>query len=376
MKADGHLRKNVKDAERKRTKPLPFSISRKMTAPLSVQMAEGLRAAIASGFYRDGEVLPTIHEFARLLGTSVRVPREAITALAAEGLLKPRRRIGCIVVGRGSTVWRGRILAVMPADREGGYHAVTLLSEMRRIFTAEGYLFDVVTLPRHSNGVLNCALLDMALRRNNDFVFSLFCPARILRRLEGSGVPFAMKESDPEAASAAPPLGDLAPFIGQCRALGVRHVLVAGIADKPFLDPLCEIFRKEGMAVERCLVRCDRGFWSLERLERKGMEMMLKRFRGPRGEWPQLVFWTDDFLAVGGLAGLSDLGVAIPRDVFAVTVANKGFVPVYPRSLSRFEFDPAATGRAAAAAILARIDGGRMPPVRDIVRYIPGESFR
>ena len=106
------------------------------------------------------------------------------------------------------------------------------------------------------------------------------------------------------------------------------------------------------------------------------MEMMLKRFRGPRGEWPQLVFWTDDFLAVGGLAGLSDLGVAIPRDVFAVTVANKGFVPVYPRSLARFEFDPAATGRAAAAAILSRIGGGRLPPVRDVVRYIPGDSFR
>lgn len=368
--------KTAKDTGRKRTRPLPFGIYRKIATPLSEQMAEGLRAAIASGFYRDGEVLPTIHEFARLLGTSVRVPREAIAALSAEGLLKPRRRIGCIVVGRGEAVWKGRILAVMPADREGGYHAVTLLGEMRRVFTAEGYLFDVVTLPRHSNGVLDCALLDMALRRNNDFVFSLFCPPSILRRLEGSGVPFATKESDSEADTAAPPLGDLAPFIRQCRALGVRRVLVAGIADKPFLDPLCETFRNEGMAAERCLVRCDRGFGSLEHLERKGMEIMLERFSGPRAEWPQLVFWTDDFLTVGGLAGLADLGVSIPRDVFAVTVANKGFVPVYPRSLSRFEFDPAATGRAAAAAILDHLDGGDMSPVKDIVRYIPGESFR
>ena len=45
---------------------IPFSLDRKMTAPLSVQMAEVLRAAITSGFYRDGEVLPTIHEFARV----------------------------------------------------------------------------------------------------------------------------------------------------------------------------------------------------------------------------------------------------------------------------------------------------------------------
>lgn len=354
---------------------LPFSLDRKMAAPLSVQMAEGLRAAIMSGFYRDGEVLPTIHEFARLLGTSVRVPREAITALASEGLLKPRRRIGCIVVGRGSTVWRGRILAVMPADREGGYHAVTLLGEMRRVFTAEGYLFDVVALPRHANGVLNGALLDLALQRNNDFVFSLFCPPHILRRLERAGVPFAMKESDSEDAS-APPLGDLSPLMDQCRVSGIRRVFVAGIADRQILGPLHDAFRKAGLDVEQCVVRCDRGVGSLERLERKGMEMMLERFSRPRADWPQLVFWTDDFLAVGGLAGLSDLGVSIPRDVYAVTVANKGFVPVYPRSLSRFEFDPAATGRAAAAAILGRINGGRMAPVRDVVRYIPGDSFR
>lgn len=339
-------------------------------------MADGLRAAIVSGFYRDGEVLPTIHEFARLLGTSVRIPREAITVLASEGLLQPRRRIGCIVVGKGEPAWKGRILAVMPADREGGYHAVTLLGEMRRLFISRGYLFDVVALPRHSNGVLDCALLDMALRRNNNFVFSLFCPPHVIRMLERSGVPFTTKQSDSSADELAAPLGDLSPFLAQCRAAGVQRVFVAGIADRQILGPLCEAIRMDGMSVEQCAVRCDRGLGSLERLERMGMKMMLERFSQPRADWPELVFWTDDFLAVGGLAGLSEMGVSIPRDVFAVTIANKGFVPVYPRSLSRFEFDPAATGRAAAASILSRIAGSAMMPIRDVVRYIPGDSFR
>jgi len=378
--SDGGIYVNCeREREKGRTRSLPFGISRKIAAPLSEQMAEGLRAAIASGFYRDGEVLPTIHEFARLLGTSVRVPREAIAALSAEGLLKPRRRIGCIVVGRGEAVWRGRILAVMPADGEGGYHAATLLGEMRRVFTAFGYLFDVVALPRHSNGVLDCGLLDMALRRNNDFAFSLFCPPHILRRLESAGVPFATKESyadaGAQAAPSASPPGDMAPFIGRCRALGVRRVLVAGIADKQFTAPICDSLAAAGLDIERSVVRCDRGFGSLERLERMGMEMMLARFSRPRQDWPQLVFWTDDLLAVGGLAGLSERCVSIPRDVFAATVANKGFVPVYPRTLTRFEFDPAATGRAAAAAILDGIGSRQTLSVRDIVRYIPGETF-
>ena len=65
----------------------------------------------------------------------------------------------------------------------------------------------------------------------------------------------------------------------------------------------------------------------------------------------------------------------IPDDVYAVTLANRGFGPVYPRTLTRFEFDPVATGKAAVDNILARLAGKPATPIRNVVSYQIGESF-
>ena len=45
----------------------PFIIDRKSTTNFPDQMTDGLRQAIVSGYYRPGESLPTIREFAKLL---------------------------------------------------------------------------------------------------------------------------------------------------------------------------------------------------------------------------------------------------------------------------------------------------------------------
>lgn len=98
-------------------RPIPFSLDHTASANLSAQLADGLRDAIVSGYYRKGETLPTIVELARALGTSVQVPRKAIAALASENLVSPRRGVGCVVVGRRQSVWKGRVLGIVPAER-------------------------------------------------------------------------------------------------------------------------------------------------------------------------------------------------------------------------------------------------------------------
>ena len=59
----------------------------------------------------------------------------------------------------------------------------------------------------------------------------------------------------------------------------------------------------------------------------------------------------------------------------ANTLANKGLVPAFPRTLTRFEFDPVATGKASAANIVDRLAGRTTGPIFDVVSYIVGESF-
>lgn len=356
-------------------RPIPFRLDHTASANLSAQLADGLRDAIVSGYYRKGETLPTIVQLAKQLGTSVQVPRAAIAALAAENLVSPRRGVGCVVVGRRQSIWKGRVLGIVPAEREGAYHTTTFFGEMRRALAADGYLFEIVALDLRPAGSIDCGPLDLALQRNLDFAFPLFCPVTVLRRLERAKVPFAAKETDSGAEIPEPAIGDMSPFLAQCRASGVSRVLVVGFGRVRSFDGLCARFADAGLEVEPHLVRCSHSAGYLERLERLGMEFALERFSKPRETWPQLIFWADDFLAMGGLVGFLHLGISVPRDIFAVTIANKGFVPAFPRSLARFEFDPAETGRAAAAEILRRLEGEPPCPIPEVVRYVSGDTL-
>ena len=357
------------------SRPLPFAVNRSLAKNLSDQVADGLRRAIASGFYRKGDVLPTLHELARALGTSLRVPREAVAMLAAENLVSPRPRVGSVVLGRRETLWKGQVLAVVPADLEGTYHAATLLGEMRRRFAAAGYLFLTETLDRRKGGTFDFAQLDLALQARLDFAFAFHCPHGVQRRIERAGVPLAAKNGDAGLGTSVESFGEMPTFLRQCSARGVRNVLLVGYGLGNLSNALRTQMVAAGLHVEPCQVKSRPGIGFLERLERGVMERLLDRFSRPRETWPDLVFWADDYFAVGGLAALQERGVRMPGDVYAVTLANKGLVPVYPRSLTRFEFDPVATGRAAAENILARIAGRDPGPILDVVSYITGESF-
>ena len=81
-------------------KPVPFRINHNLAARLPDQVADGFRQAIVSGYYRKGDVLPRFADIAKTLGVSLRIPREAIAVLAAENLVSPRPRLGCMVLGR------------------------------------------------------------------------------------------------------------------------------------------------------------------------------------------------------------------------------------------------------------------------------------
>ena len=354
---------------------LPFAVNRNLSINLSDQVADGLRQAIVSGYYRKGEMLPKLSDMATALGVSMRVPREAIAKLAAEGFVSPRQRIGCEVLGRRESFWRGQILAIASDRGEGSFHASTMLGEMRRQFTSAGYLFSTVAITRLPRGGCDMAHLDLVLRQKFDFVFPLFCPAATYRHLDAMGVRWATVEGVSGGSPTDSFLGSLAPFISQCRSKGVRKVLLAGYGSLTLYQDLRSKLVAAGLEIEPHRSHAIDSPTYLETLERGSMRYFMRRFRQPRETWPDLVLWEDDFLAFGGLTALLELGVRIPDDVYAVTLANRGFGPVYPRTLTRFEFDPVATGKAAVDNILARLAGKPATPIRNVVSYQIGESF-
>ena len=359
----------------RKSRPLPFEINRSLAASLSDQVADGLRRAIVSGYYRRGDVLPTLEELAKELGTSLRVPRDAVARLASENLVSPRPRVGSVILASGETHWKGQVLAVVPMDHEGTFHSAVFLGEMRRQLAAAGYLFATVTLDRMKGGGWDFAYLDLLLRQKQDMVFALYCPQQVVRRIERAGVPIAANKGDLEMGTGAALLGEMCSFTDHCASMGVRRVLVVGFDRDTAFESEIASLTEAGLEVEPSLIRSRPGPDYLEHLQQTGLELMLRRFQRPRETWPDLVFWTDDYLAVGGLSALQGLGVRIPGDVFAVTLANKGLVPAFPRTLTRFEFDPVATGKAAAANIVDRLGGRPTGPILDIVSYVVGETF-
>ena len=79
---------------------------------------------------------------------------------------------------------------------------------------------------------------------------------------------------------------------------------------------------------------------------------------------------------MGAVPVLLERGVRIPEDVKVVSLANKGFGPVFPKSLARIEFDFAAEAKRMAAGLMVWFRTGRFPELKDICpTYVRGETF-
>ena len=100
----------------------------------------------------------------------------------------------------------------------------------------------------------------------------------------------------------------------------------------------------------------------------------MERFAAGRPR-PELVFFTDDYVAFGGLLAMATRGVSSPGDVGVITMSNRGAAPVWPHTLARVEVDPLADGATLAEYAIARIEGRPTPECSWRVRFIPGDTF-
>jgi DNA-binding LacI/PurR family transcriptional regulator len=91
---------------------------------------------------------------------------------------------------------------------------------------------------------------------------------------------------------------------------------------------------------------------------------------------PDLVYFTDDYLARGGFWALEELGLRVPDDMKVVTLTNYGNAPFYPRPLTRIECNPYRNAASVARLVLRFLRTRRFTgSVVEDVRYIRGETF-
>lgn len=340
---------------------MKIDLDRMSKTPLVDQLVMALKYRITRGKYRPGDVLPGIRELADAAGVSEKVPRQALTRLAAEGWSVPRRGVGSVVADRGCDVAvKGRVL-IYTVDTGYSYYCTSLVATLRSKLVRAGYRLQAISasVKTEKDG---CRQLEEMLKERWDLVLECGCRPESRRLIEDSGWPFAVlgdgAKSVPSSAgncvgSIAILCGKALPdFILACVRSGVKRVLQFEYDAKAF--DVAEMLGMAGVRVRTVLVPRQRYSEDVSKASIRVMESEMRKWPVNK---PDLLLFTDDHLAQGGLLALSAHGILIPDDVRVVSLANKGLGPVWVEPVTRLEMNAFAHGAEIARVVLAFLGG-------------------
>ena len=366
---------------------VPFEIDKASGKGLVELTVAGIRRAILDGAYAAGEALPTQVEMAEALGVSIRVTREALAKLAEAGLVSARGRRGTVVLPPGTRKWKGRIV-YLHSPYIGSYHFARFGETLAGKLTTAGWLFSSVTVPLPTDVAKLSATeaIVAANCRDADLVLVRGCLDYAADEIDACGIPWIALVDGADGdfknyKGVAPSMAMqcVSEFVLHCRQAGVKRIVAMNLRPQPDLE---EGLGRADIAYESWIV-APYDLNVLESYPQSAMDAMLKRFaasgsgtRPRRVELPDLFVFTDDYLARGALTALLALGIRVPQDVRVATLANKGFAPAFPVSLTRFEIDPVHCGEVAAQCALSCLANGHLPDDAFVnYVYVKGESF-
>ena len=357
-----------------------MTLDRSCPMTLADQLVERLKAAIVRNRCRPGEVLPGIRKIAETVQVSEKVVRTAMHRLTAEGWVMPRRHVGPVIAERGSKGARWRVLYFTHNPYYCYYHERFIATlRMQLLREKDGVLLVAVNRYDGINGYIQ---LEEALKERWDLILEGPTVAKSRKMIEASGWPFATID---DSVYTMPP-SVAANCVG-------RIDMSIGSATSDFVR---ECARRNVRSVVQ--LQCDRGAFDVtERLRIMGVDVRTERtpmgigpdevahdayaivdrwFRRDRPRLPDVVFFTDDYVAQGGLLALLRHGIRIPEDVAVVSFANKGHLPIWDRALTRIEVDPAAHGVAVSQAVQKFLHDGQFQSGLSLgSAWIPGDTF-
>ena len=337
----------------------PFGIDRNFNVALGEQVADGLRKCILSGFYKAGDVLPSLGELVAALGVSQRVARDGIQRIVAEGLAVVRPRSGCRVLAGEEPSVRGRILGVFSDKQRVSYYYMTLIPEIERILKEARYNFEALYVPVSANGARDVSVIANAMRSPFNLAVSLYAPEQIERLLIRTKIPYIPIGSPRENAFAAikfeKDVSSAAGFADRCAALGVKTAWVATYATCETRTALRDALEARGISVEWNRIPPYAGFGYLEKIARSGFDGALRRLSG-KNAFPDVMVAMDDYYLRGLIAAIASLGLRMPDDVRVAGLVNEGFRPSSPVPLAGFAVDARRDAGGIASAILSYLD--------------------
>lgn len=343
-------------------KGIPFRLNREDARPLVDQLADGLRSAILSGYWKSGEYLPGRDEFSKTLGVSVCVPRGAFRKLAAEGLLKSRPRLGCQVMDLDQRSWRGHVLLAQ-RQSDGSYYFSRFYDELQSGLLAAGYMVTRVVLGKARNSGKTREQLSVRLSRRFDLVFADTPSEAVRNKAKATGSPlvslvFGESRTLHEEGRRVviDREGAMPSLLRHCRRCHVKTLAVVGFAMTRRMMAWAG-FSDAGVTVDFREAEISARM-TLADIERLGFEMIDGLLAD--GPCPDLVLFMDDFLARGGIFALSRRLPVSSDWPIVVSWTNEGFEPFSPRPLTRMSMDPAGDAAATARHLLKLLAGRKV----------------
>ena len=355
---------------------LPFKVNRNDARSLLDQVSDGLRDAIMCGHWKSGDEIPSSRELVDLLGVSRIVTKAALARIAAEGYILSRTGLKPVVRDRNDKQWRGHVLVVCPGGDEN-YVETVLASALRDRLAAADYLVTPINVPyaqagktlvnisRSRSDEFDFSRLDVALAQTVDLVVAVSPRLPVLAYLAKQKVPYVVFDGRSKVAPSA--AGHtrfdmnlaMEDFAAACRANGVKEVVQ--LQFWPSEGDVTTAMRKAGVRVRKVTVDVDESDGALFGIKRAGMEVIVKMLSKGVPPRDTVLFANDDYLAGGALMAIADAGLKAPTDIRFVTFANKRLGPVYPRELTRMEFDAYHAGEVLSAAVLEYLKTGVYP---------------
>ena len=360
---------------------LPFEIDRNGAEPLTSQIEQGVVRGIETGFWKPGDILPTLDEFAAATGVSLIVVRNAIRRLVNEGRVNPRPGVGTVVLDSSTRLWRGHVVIVDFETRSNFFHS-RVNGILRERLIQANYLPSMVSVAAEK---YDMEPLNAILRQPVSLAVVLGVghghDASTVKRIVAAGVPVITfserKRPLPKVVGhmRLDDSGAMKDFARHCVESGVRKI--AHVRLKPLNEYADTMpWERLGIASEIWQLKPFDGVDPIENIQRGTMDFFEKRLAGGKFKLPDVIYFDDDYAAAATIVSLLRHGVRIPEDVRLVAYVRRGSPPPFPGSLACIEDDPFLYGEKMAELAITLLSGNPVPHIVQFpLSYHPGATF-